>query len=148
MGISIRSRQFKPLIPYCIADFCIYPGLFEVWKNMFVKLIKDIKECLLEMEKFEPFGEGNPAPVFKVTGFIPETDKYGRRVQLCGSDLTTVRLQSTHGTAIGFNMSSMVSEINESLPMTLYGTLSWNYFNGRKEPQIEFVGIENEDLAA
>ena len=32
--------------------------------------------------------------------------------------------------------------------MTLYGTLSWNYFNGKKEPQIEFVGIENEDMAA
>ena len=110
--------------------------------------LKDIKDCLMEMDRFEPFGEGNPAPVFKVKGFMPKQDKFGRRIQLCGSDLTTVRLQSTHGTAIGFNMSSMVKEINESIPMTLYGTLSWNYFNGKKEPQIEFVGIENEDMAA
>ena len=100
------------------------------------------------MEKFEPFGEGNPAPVFKVKGFMPKQDKFGRRIQLCGSDLTTVRLQSTHGTAIGFNMASVIKEIDDSLPMTLYGTLSWNYFNGKKEPQIEFIGIENEELEA
>ena len=46
--------------------------------------------------------------------------------------------------AIGFNMAKHSEEIDDGTELSLYGTLSWNNFNGKRSPQIEFIGIEKQ----
>ena len=93
---------------------------------------------------YEPYGEGNEAPVFRIDSYKLKPNKYGKLKQLCGSDLQTVRLENNFANAIGFNMAKHAEEIDDSTELSLYGTLSWNNFNGKRSPQIEFIGIEKQ----
>ncbi len=105
---------------------------------------EDIKKTLEEMSMYEPYGEGNEAPVFRIESYKLKPNKYGKLKQLCGNDLQTVRLENTFANAIGFNMAKYSEEIDESTEVSLYGTLFWNNFNGKRSPQIEFIGVEKQ----
>ena len=80
--------------------------------------------------------------MFKVTGFdvIP---KMGKTKTLIGSN--GIKLFSSNSIAIGFGVTSLLSKI-EPKKVTLYGSLSDNYFNGEITHQIEFQGIESENI--
>ena len=101
-----------------------------------------ISGALDDMDRFEPYGEGNEAPLVKISGFKPTPDRYGKYLQRCGADLSTVRIESKYATAIGFRMSDSFTDVDEKSVLNLYGSLSWNCFNGKKKAQIEFTGIE------
>ena len=52
--------------------------------------------------------------------------------------------ENSFANAIGFNMAKQVEEIVDDSVLSLYGTLSWNNFNGKRSPQIEFIGFEKQ----
>jgi single-stranded-DNA-specific exonuclease len=90
----------------------------------------DIPEILLYQEKFEPFGEGNPAPVYKVA-VHPMT-----RNELKGGH---VKLDCGEYDVLGF---SMAKDIPDLTPLTIACTLSYNYFMGNKRIQATIIGKE------
>lgn len=102
----------------------------------------EIPSMLEELKKYEPFGEGNPSPVFKVNNFsvVP---RYGVYKKLIGSDLSIVKIYSKNTTAIGFDMAVKMRPISEPKCLNLIGTLSDNYFGGEIEHQIEFSDFAN-----
>lgn len=96
----------------------------------------EIPAVIEELEKFEPFGEGNPEIVFKVNRFstIPKNGKYKHTI----GDGSIVKLHSTTVTAVGFGMSDRFSDTEKPKEMDLIGVLSDNYFNGVVEHQMDF----------
>lgn len=95
---------------------------------------KDISDCIKGLEKFEPFGEGNPMPIFKINNF----DSVGLK-QLLGSDKNTVKLRGKYADALGFKMAERMSFIEDSPKYSFIGTLADNYFRNNVTHQIEFI---------
>ncbi|MCR4648388.1 MAG: DHH family phosphoesterase [Lachnospiraceae bacterium] len=101
--------------------------------------VDEIKDALLEMGKYEPYGEGNPLPVFRVNGFVP-SESYGAYKKLIGADKTTVKISCGKVSAIGFHMADAMQGLAEDdSPIDIIGTLSFNTFKGMVTPQIEII---------
>lgn len=100
---------------------------------------EDIEKAIEENEKFAPFGNGNEDLVFKITDFdvIPNYGEY--RSLMRGN---TVKVASKWCKAVGFGMKDKTEEIDGPCTLTLYGSIGWNRFNGRKDPNIRFFGVE------
>ncbi len=92
-----------------------------------------------ELAKYEPFGQGNAPIVFRVRDFYPKPVFNGKYVRFMG-DGTTVKLDSGAAEAVGFGMSDRFKA--DPKHVTLYGTVSYNNFNGRTRIQVEFEDFE------
>ena len=105
----------------------------------------DIEETIKNVDMFAPYGNGNPLPVFKVTGFVP-TPFNGRNPNPYVKQLATtgIKLSSSHCDALNFEKWDDMKQICGDRPIVFYGTLDTNYFQGRETPQIEFVSYERE----
>lgn len=103
-----------------------------------------IPEVITELQKYEPFGNGNEAPVFKVTNFSvnPKGGSFINKVT-SSYDITKLYYKSDV-VAIGFDMSSRFTETPKNV--SLVGTLGDNYFNGKITHQIEFSDFALEGL--
>lgn len=101
---------------------------------------KEIEESLKILEKFAPYGEGNPAPVFLINDYrlFPKAGKF---YSLLGKDGTFLKLNSKVN-AITFNCKDKFIEAGAPNRLKIVGTLSYNRFNGRVFPQVEFVDFE------
>lgn len=96
---------------------------------------KDVPACIEELKKYEPYGEGNPMPIFKVTDFqmIP---KFGSIKKVVGTNIAKVFCHTC--TAFGFDMAARMEDINDPITLSFIGKLADNYFNGNVTHQIEF----------
>ncbi|MBP3784560.1 MAG: DHH family phosphoesterase [Butyrivibrio sp.] len=103
-----------------------------------------IPDVITDLKKFEPFGNGNEAPVFKVTGYSvnPKGGNFINKVT-SSYDITKLYYKSDV-VAIGFDMSSRFKEPPKSV--SLIGTLNDNYFNGKVTHQIEFADFKSEEI--
>ena len=111
----------------------------------------EIKDVAEELEQYEPFGMGNPAPVFKVNSFTV-TPRDGIYKQIIGPDANIVKMQSNMGvTAIGFDMAEAMKFINQPRCLNMLGEISKNYYQGKTQlyitPQVEFCDFENIEIA-
>lgn len=97
----------------------------------------EVPKYLAEVEKYGPWGMGNEPPVFKVTEFqaLPVD---GQFIKLLGSDESIVKISGKNADAIGFDMGEKFEDWRSLKHMNLIGTLSSNFFNDKKTPQIEF----------
>ena len=94
---------------------------------------KDIAEAIEKNEQFAPLDL-----IFKVTDFVPEM-KFGEwEKKLRGNG---VKLWSKNAEAVGFNLHD-VPEIDSPSPLTIYGKIGMNVFNGRSTPQVTMIDIE------
>lgn len=102
---------------------------------------KNIKSVIETMNKFAPFGEGNPKPVFKVINFqtLPYQGNYYRELAKEG-----VKFSSYNSNAIAFGMLDEIKKIpkDKLKKLNFFGKLSMNHFRGTNTPQIEFVDFE------
>lgn len=102
---------------------------------------EEIPGMITEMAKYGPYGEGNPVPVFMLSGFRPSLsfDKKGRKM-LIGAEKTTVKYNGNGFSAIGFHLSDLLKGVDPE-EVSLIGTLSDNIYNGRISHQICFEDI-------
>ncbi len=104
---------------------------------------KEIPSMIERIEKFGPYGQGNPDIVFKIRDFaaIPKAGSYKKAV---GDD--GVKLFSTSVTAIGFGMAERMGKIAEPKRLDMVGVLSTNWFGGKGEAQLEFEDFELKQI--
>lgn len=102
----------------------------------------EVKKTLEEISKFEPFGKGNPTPIFKITGFEAK-DLGGYYKKIIGGG--SVQFTSTKGfKATGFGLAEDMAG-RDSKDLELIGTLSYNYWKGVKYPQVMFEDFTLSD---
>ncbi|MGF1449390.1 MAG: single-stranded-DNA-specific exonuclease RecJ [Opitutales bacterium] len=92
---------------------------------------------LKELELMEPYGEGNPEPIFAVPSaqLVEEPVIFGEGDAHFRFHLPTTPGRKVSGVAWG--QGCRVPPVGE--PVDLAVKLAWNVFNGRRFPQIELV---------
>lgn len=103
---------------------------------------KDFSEFINNIESLEPFGEGNPAPIVKTTGYALYPRNNNVFAICMGKDGRHIKLYGEHSDALGFNMAFKYKMCNIPKKIDIVGTLSNNYFNGNVTPQIEILDFE------
>ena len=94
---------------------------------------------LKELQKYEPFGNGNNMPVFKITNYKTNN------VKLIGSDQSTVKFNADNCDAIGFGQAEKLKKENNSNIYQFIGTLSYNYWGKTVSQQIEFIDMKSAE---
>ena len=129
-------RAEKELFTYVPADVDI----------RFYDLSADTGMCgslAAEEKRFMPYGEGCEQNIYRITGYIPDTDLFtGKRVSVFGKDNKVYKMTCRGVSAITFDQ-----ELGEALKgtdgeMVLYGTLSQNEYKGNIRPQITVEWFE------
>ena len=102
--------------------------------------VNQIKESLMqELEALHPFGQGNPEPVFGIKNVVlkqrPEVFK-------------EIHYRFTLPDSAGKKIQGVAWKLAKKLPPTsvpidLAVGLHWNYFNGRKQLQVEMLDWRN-----
>lgn len=151
------------------AGFGLEPAKVEVVKQRLLKLAKEqidkslltsslTVDCILPLEiadldsvetieQFDPFGNGNPEPVFGIKDVILEkcyavgNEKKHLKLQVGseGSESSgNVRSQMSHVSlhCIGFGLGHLESKLEQGQTISIAGTLSLNEWNGRKSVQM------------
>ena len=95
---------------------------------------EELPNYFLDIERFAPFGQGNPDIVFYIKNFPVSSERF-----LQGGE--TVKLVSKYATAIGFGMGNEYKEMDKPKYVDLIGTLSKNSFMGTITKQVEIQKI-------
>jgi single-stranded-DNA-specific exonuclease len=143
-GLSLKAENLENLKAELSKNSAGYECDEDAVSNIYYDLeidAKDIPKTIEELKKYEPFGEGNAAPVFKVNNFSV-MPRYGAYVKWMGEDASIAKMYSSNATAVGFDAIEKMVGIKEPQMLNLVGTLSDNYFNGSVEHQIEFSDLQ------
>ena len=100
-----------------------------------------IKETFAELKKYEPFGNGNPNVVFKVTNY-KLSPRYSNYYKLLG-DLTHVKLFGVGSSAIWFGGAERYFALKEPKKVDIVGILSCSYFRDMPELQVEIIDLKD-----
>ena len=92
-----------------------------------------VRGILKALSKFH-FGEGFPAPVFRIMDYRPSP--VNREIfRIVGAD--SVKMVGQDGVqSFGHHMAGQIASFGQVQELTLVGTLSWNEFNGTSSPQV------------
>lgn len=107
----------------------------------------EVDEMLKELEKYAPYGEGNPKIKFKVTNF-ELSPRYSSFYNTLGDQNQHLKLFGINMDALGFNMVQKYQDIHEPKSLNLIGTLNTNYFMGRKSTQITLDDFTSSEKKA
>lgn len=99
------------------------------------------KNILDELEKYMPYGEGNPEIVFRINNYKIHPNQ-GRDYILMGKDRSIIKFQGINSDAIGFDCLPKYEMLGKPDRLNLIGTLSYNYFRGSRRATIEIIDIE------
>ena len=100
-----------------------------------------IPSVLADLEKYGPFGEGNPEPVFRIVDYTL-TPVAGGFYKVMGTPAKHIRLFNRYANAVGFDMYEKYKETKCLYDLTLYGHVAKNYFMGKASPQVELLDFE------
>lgn len=99
----------------------------------------DIESTMKELQKFAPYGEGNPMPVFYLEDLtlVPVGTEYFKLI----SDGRGVKLLSPNVEAVKFDGGEEYVELGKPRHVSLLGTLSVHHFMGKFKNQMEYFKI-------
>ena len=128
LKIAKQSLAKKDLKPTLKVDMEIDPDLISF-------------ELLEKIKKMEPFGQGNPQPVFTSSGLkINEAQLLGSNSQHLKFKVDLPNKQSLE--AIGFRMGNFYSKLSTDKPIKIAYNLSVNEWNGQTKLQFKLKDIK------
>lgn len=102
----------------------------------------EIDATLKELEKYAPFGEGNPRIVFRISDF-ELSPRYSSFYKTMGNENQHIKLLGNNMEAVGFDMTQKYIDIKEPKRLNLIGTLGENMYMGKTSTQITMDDFEN-----
>lgn len=140
-GMTITPENFDPLTEALNNDahgFAL-PDTNKIYYDFMIK--EDETPTMISiLEKYAPFGEGNPEPIFALH-FDPVI-KYGAYRKVLGANQTTIKLFGKTIDAISFSLAKEFESLDEKTPLNIIGKVSNNYYKGRAYPQIEIQNYQ------
>lgn len=141
-GLSVKKENLEK-VRKAFSDYVENLPKVEIDDSVYYdKEIKasEIPYWIKEVEKGEPYGEGNPKPVFKITGFelLP---RYSEFFKVKGANKDTITLFGQYADATGFGKASMYKNLNEPKRVDIIGTLGTNHFMGKAKPEVEIIDM-------
>ncbi len=144
-GVSV-SHKFFDLFKKIAKEKCPKLQVDPHKNDVFYDIegnVADILKLTFICDKYEPYGQGNPKPVFLFKDCLL-SPKASAHYTLMGNEQEHVKLLGTGYSAVGFGMAEEYLKMGAPQRLNLVGTLSF-YFNsmtGIKEPQIEIIHME------
>ena len=108
---------------------------------------RDLGAIYSELEKYGPYGIGNPAPVFKINNyqlFSSAKDK----AQIIGRTKEHIRLNGVKYSATYFGGAKKYYDLGKPDELTLYGKIKKQVFHSRERIEIEVMDIEPVKVSA
>lgn len=130
-GMTIFPKNFDNLTKVLNKDAIDYTRPDSIDADILMIDEKEIPGILQILQKYAPFGEGNPRPLFCVK-FNPYC-KRGEYRQAVGTGL---KINGRFADAVTFSNVQAFDGINEKTPLLITGELESNYYKGREYPQI------------
>lgn len=141
-GLSLFKKNFDSFCEHIINDSSTdfeYDSPDEVNYNLEISE-DDIPQVTKELIRYEPWGQGNPAPTFKVKNYraIPIQGKYAKK----SVNGNAVKLVGKGSEAVGFR--EIIDKLIDDSPrqLDIVGSLSINNYGGVPKCQIEIIDYQ------
>ena len=141
-GLSLKEEDFDDFVTLMQEN--VPEKVINADDNVYYQYkakISEIDALLEELEKLEPFGEGNPRPIVYIEDFqlSPRT---GASYKILGENGDHIKLFGNNLDAIVFNAAQKYIDMKEPSKLNIVGTLSRKYFMGHYANQIEVSYME------
>ena len=134
-GVSVERDKYYEFKDALVCELA--GSEIKVDNTLYYDLVidaSDIAKTLDELEKYAPYGEGNPEIVFYIKNFSVLGAKYMQ-------EGTSVRLTGGGANAVCFGMGKQYQEMGEPKVVDLIGTLARNSFMSNISNQVEVMEI-------
>ncbi len=142
-GVSVKADDFEAM-KEAFQENC--PELIgatdseDTYYDLEIKA-NEIDDTLKELKKYEPFGEGNPRPVFLIKGF-QLSPRYSSTYKTLGDNQEHLKLFGVGCSAIAFGQVDRYHELSDPSKLDLIATISENFYMGKGETQLEVVYMD------
>jgi single-stranded-DNA-specific exonuclease len=106
--------------------------------------ISEVENVIKTLEKYAPFGQGNPEIRFLIKGF-ELSPRYSSFYKTMGGDNEHLKLFGIGMEAVGFGMTQHYIDLHEPKTLNLIGTLGTNYFMGKTATQITLSDFDSAE---
>lgn len=144
-GVTVQDKNFAEMnriMQEICADYEA-PETDVLYYDMEIEA-KNIPALYEEVRRYAPYGEGNPAPVFKLKGIVL-SPRSGSHYKLMGAENNHLKLLGNNFSAIGFDLASRFLDMGMPRIVDMIGTLSLNSFRYTKEYQVELKDVNPSD---
>ena len=134
-GVSVERDKYYEFKDALVCELA--GSEIKVDNTLYYDLVidaSDIAKTLDELEKYAPYGEGNPEIVFYIKNFSVLGAKYMQ-------EGASVRLTGGSANAVCFGMGKQYQEMGEPKVVDLIGTLARNSFMSNISNQVEAMEI-------
>lgn len=140
-GLAIKKENlndFREHLKEKVGDFKVDDKPLEY--DLEIKE-SDIEGLIEELDKFGPYGEGNPQPVFLIKNYklFPKGNSL---YTISGSDNEHITFYGESTKANGFWLREQYVEIGEPKVLNIIGTLDVNFFNGEITYGMKILDME------
>lgn len=137
-GLSLKRCDFEEFSRVIQEGVTVeIPDVDEVIYDLEINA-SEIPETISELDKYAPYGEGNPEIVF----LIKDIDLYpGPRgfYNVMGDNGQHLKLYGRHAEIVGFDLSEKYISEGEPRKVSVVGSISKNTWHAKITPQIECV---------
>ena len=146
-GLSLHEKDLNAFAACAGASLAGYD--FEKdknvrWYDLSVRAA-DVPDLLPEVLRYAPYGEGNPKPVFAVTGY-ELAPSGGQFIRLFGQKAEHIRLFGRCLPATGFYLAKQYQQMQKPKKMELLGSLKEECFRKKKFAEIQFTDFHAESF--
>ncbi len=139
-GLSMKRdniKQFETALKQNLSDYT--PQSQELKEYDLEISLDDVPEALEEMEKYAPFGAGNPQIIFRINEFsgVPK---------VIGKLKNHFKLEGVGLTALGFDLADTWKQEGEPTNIDILGTLSKDISQGEVRYQIEMEDFKKREV--
>ena len=138
-GLSIKKESFhdfKDAFEIAIGEW--KPSENELFYDLQIEA-KDVPSIIEDVQRFSPYGEGNPMPVFLIKNvtLTPNGGTYYKELKSNG-----IKLFSAYFNAASFTCHDTFMKMGCPKNLNLLGTMSQKYFGGRNIAEVNFTEFE------
>lgn len=139
-GLSLEREKLEDFCQALIHSIhgCVLQQDIEEYYDIQVSP-ESIETLMKELDQYAPYGEENPSPIIMIKNLnlLPFGSEYfqtisaGKGIKLIAAELEAVSFDGAEG----------YKKWNNPKQVTLVGTLSCNYFNGKSKIQMEYQKV-------
>lgn len=140
LGLSLKAENLEKFISG-VNENC--PNVYyedKIHYDLEFTASKSLWNVVNELDRFEPFGEGNPRPIICISDIVLG-DKLGNKERYMGKNNEHVKLINENLSVVWFNKAKEYKVLGGAKTVSAIGNLSVNVFKGRRSLQLQAMDV-------